>query len=96
MKMKKNEIVPNISNFLVGKKTAIPQKGGGRSGHWFVSFKIEMVRTYKVAAKTKGMASELGRNRLKRTIKNLEKKHTTKNKNRNLVVTSHKLLSTNR
>ncbi len=96
MLVEKDEIIPNISSFLVGQKTAIPQKENSGSRNWLVSFKIEIVRTYKVAAKTKGMASELGRNRLRRTIKNMKRKHATQGKRQNMIVSNHKFLSTRR
>lgn len=96
MLMEKDEVIPNISSFLVGKKTAIPQKENSGSRNWLVSFKIEIVRTYKVSAKTKSIASELGRNRLRRTIKNMQRKHVTKSKMRNMIISNHKFLNTRR
>lgn len=71
--MEKTETVPNISEFLVGAKTAVYDEKE-RGDRYLVSFEIKLVRRYLVRAKSKGMATSLGRNRLNRTIKNMKAK----------------------
>ena len=65
--------VPNISEFLVGAKTAVYDEKK-RTGRYLVSFEVKLVRRYLVRAKTKGMATILAKNRLKRSIKYMEAK----------------------
>lgn len=72
--MQSDEVIPNISDFLVGAKTAVYEEEK-RAGCFLVTFRVQYTRSYKIRAKTKGMATSIGRNRATRTLKNLSTKH---------------------
>jgi len=70
--------VPNISEFLVGVKTADydEEKYFSRNtGRFEVAFTVRFTKTYKVRAKTKHRATELAKNRLRKTNLSVNTRH---------------------
>ena len=72
----KPDTVPNISEFLVGGKTAIyeDKQSYERTGTFEVVFGMEYLRVFKIRAKRKRNATSLARNRMLRSVKNLRGK----------------------
>ena len=73
--------VPNISEFLVGGKTAIydDKQSYENTGTFEVVFGMEYLRVFKIRAKSKRNATSLARNRMLRSVKNLRGKRTESN-----------------
>ena len=84
--MQNDEVIPNISGFLVGNKTAVYEEDK-RAGRFLVTFRVQYTRSYKIRADTKGMATGLGRNRIKRTLKRLSAAHKMRIEQVSLVLT---------
>lgn len=72
--MHSDEVVPNISQFLFGGKTAVYEEDK-RTGRYIVTFRVQYTKSFKISAASKSMATGLGRNRIRRSLKQLSKRH---------------------